>query len=75
MSDPGDVQEVNAVSDLSLIITNLYHLHFCHLDCELIQEYTICTGSWLRNTFFPSRLQKNISSIMLQENDASYKWL
>ena len=37
MSDPGDVQEVNAVSDLSLIITNLYHLHFCHLDCELIQ--------------------------------------
>ena len=28
MSDPGDVQEVDAVSDLSLIIQNLYHLHF-----------------------------------------------
>lgn len=28
MSDPGDVQEVDAVSDLSLIFQNLYHLHF-----------------------------------------------
>ena len=28
MSDPGDVQEVDAVSDLSSIIENLYHLHF-----------------------------------------------
>ena len=44
MSDPGDVQEVDAVSDLSLTIKNLYHLHFSHMDCELIQEYTICTG-------------------------------
>ena len=44
MSDPGDVQEVDAVSDLSLIIKNLNHLHFCHLHCELFQEYTICTG-------------------------------
>ena len=44
MSDPGDVQEVDAVSDLSLIIRNLYHLHFFHMDSELIQEYTICTG-------------------------------
>ena len=44
MSDPGDVQEVDAVSDLSLMIQNLYHLHFCHMDCELILEYTICTG-------------------------------
>ena len=43
MSDPGDVQEVNAVSDLSLIITNSYHLHFCHLDCELIQ-YVLVLG-------------------------------
>ena len=44
MSDPGDVQEVDAVSDLQLIIRNLYYLHFCHMDFLLIQEYIICTG-------------------------------
>ena len=44
MSDPGDVQEVDAVSDLSLTIKNLYNLHFSYMDFLLIQEYTICTG-------------------------------
>ena len=43
MSDPGDVQEVDAVSDFKLIIKNLNHLHFCHLDCELIQ-YVLVLG-------------------------------